>query len=804
MNAPREKDNADNPRLVAAMHEYMASVEAGRRINHRELLARYPDVAEELSECLQGLAFVQSAAAEIGAKAGDEKAVGPRLDAELDDRQPLGDFRLVREIGRGGMGVVYEAVQLSLGRRVAVKVLPLAGALDPRQLQRFRTEAQAAAQLHHTNIVPVYAVGYERSVHFYAMQFIEGQSLAEVIQELRQTSGRDEAEEKPPRSVLAAGVTADAEARDRRRRALSASGASPPPTQNLSAMLGGPAGKKLAYFKTVARLGMQAAEALEYAHQFGVVHRDVKPANLLLDVHGTLWITDFGLAQLQAGAGAAAGLTQPGDMLGTYRYMSPEQASGKAVVLDQRTDVYSLGLTLYELLTLERAVVGETREQLLYQIGYVDPRPPRQIDRTIPPELELIVAKATAKEPAERYATARAMADDLRRFLQDEPILARPPSMFDKAIKWTRRHRSVAVSAVIVLVLATVALLVSTVLIAGAQARTKAALDQERKRGWEAMQQRIRADNSLEQARQAIDFFAIAAETLPREPRFLRHRQTLLEAALEYYQGLIDQRQDDAQIAAELAAAKSRAASLLAEIGAVNTFMRLAAYSHLIDERSVQNELLLSDQQIEKARLLADEYPKQASSTQPVHRMMFEQRVTELRASIDEMTGAFNDVLTPAQFERLKQIARQVRGLAAFSDTDVAEALALTKEQKERISRAMEEAEPGLPGDGLRPDRDFDRGGPAGPRGMRFGPGPGPGGPTPAAQRRHMAENVAKIVETFTPQQAHTWLALTGPRFDGEIRASGELFGGPPVPRRRPGPGPGNFGPEPRRGPPPR
>ena len=282
------------------------------------------------------------------------------------------------------MGVVYEAVQLSLGRRVAVKVLPLAGALDPRQLQRFRNEAQAAAQLHHTNIVPVYAVGYERSVHFYAMQYIEGQSLSDVIRELRRAAGRPVGpgpgsrgpkregssgaasvagaavsrertltSTQPP-SVTANGVT-DPAAGERWRAVMNGgSGGLPGATENLTALHGA---KKASFFEAAARLGLQAAEALEYAHQVGVVHRDIKPANLLLDVQGTLWITDFGLAQLQSDSG----LTQPGDMLGTFRYMSPEQASGNAVVLDQRTDIYSLGQTLYELLTLERAVRGETR-----------------------------------------------------------------------------------------------------------------------------------------------------------------------------------------------------------------------------------------------------------------------------------------------------------------------------------------------------------------------------------------------------------------------------------------------------------
>jgi hypothetical protein len=170
--------------LVAAVNEYMSEIDAGRRPNRQTFIARHPGIADELAACIQGLSFVQTAAAQI--RRPDAGAAGRReAPIDLAASQPLGDFKLVREIGRGGMGVVYEAVQLSLGRRVAVKVLSMAGALDARHLKRFRNEAQAAAQLHHTNIVPVYAVGCERSVHFYAMQLIDGQSLAHVIEELR-------------------------------------------------------------------------------------------------------------------------------------------------------------------------------------------------------------------------------------------------------------------------------------------------------------------------------------------------------------------------------------------------------------------------------------------------------------------------------------------------------------------------------------------------------------------------------------------------------------------------------------------
>jgi WD40 repeat protein/tetratricopeptide (TPR) repeat protein len=315
------------------------------------------------------------------------------------------------------MGIVYEAEQLSLGRRVALKVLPFAAALDAKQLQRFKNEAQAAAGLHHTNIVPVYAVGCERGLHFYAMQFIDGRTLAVVIEELR--CGPVAA--APTGPFTPAPAVAD----------------TPGPAAARSTET---SARDPGYFRSVAGMGVQAAEALEHAHQLGVIHRDVKPGNLLVDGQGRLWVTDFGLAHCQN----QAGLTMTGDLVGTLRYMSPEQALAKRVVVDHRTDIYSLGATLYELLTLEPAFGGNDRQELLRQIAFEEPRPPRRLNRAIPGELEIIVLKAVEKNPDERYPTAQALADDLRRFLEDRPIQARRPTLWQRARKLVRRHRAVA------------------------------------------------------------------------------------------------------------------------------------------------------------------------------------------------------------------------------------------------------------------------------------------------------------------------------------------------------------------------
>jgi WD40 repeat protein len=223
----------------------------------------------------------------------------------------------------------------------------------------------------------------------------------------------------------------------------------------------------------VANVGVQAAEGLEHAHQFGVIHRDIKPANLLVDGRGNLWIADFGLARF----GGDAGLTMTGDLLGTIRYMSPEQALAKRDTVDARTDIYSLAVTLYELLTLEPAYNGRNREEVLRQIAFEEPRTPHRLNGSIPAELETIVLKAMAKHPEERYATALELADDLRRLLEDKPIKARRPSLRQRAAKWARRHKTVVRAALVVLLMAMAALAVSTVLIWQAKEDVKEAND---------------------------------------------------------------------------------------------------------------------------------------------------------------------------------------------------------------------------------------------------------------------------------------------------------------------------------------
>ncbi|OYV83578.1 MAG: hypothetical protein B7Z73_15890, partial [Planctomycetia bacterium 21-64-5] len=448
---------------------------------------------------------------------GGQPAVGA---ARLDQ---LGDYRIIREVGRGGMGIVYEAEQVSLGRHVAVKVLPKELLQNPKHRSRFQREAKAAAKLHHTNIVPVFGVGEDNGLGYYVMQFIQGLALNEVLDELRRmkrgpglsgvavestgprarhgdVSAADVARSlmdgefrslaaevpvaparecridetvdhepggvaRPPSAV--GGATVDPALRDGGASRSPLATDSPPRSvgatgdpargdglgspssllesdtssgSNLSLVLPGSSSgtekrnRKWTYWQSVAHIGVQVAEALHYAHGQGVLHRDIKPSNLLLDLHGTVWVTDFGLAKLDDDRG----LTQTGDVLGTLRYLAPETLKQHA---DARSEVYSLGLTLYELLALRPAVEPTRRHAIIDQVlnGQIEPLARRNPE--IPRDLETIVHKAIERDPRHRYQTAQELADDLRRFIDDEPIHARRLSTFEHVVRWSRHNK---------------------------------------------------------------------------------------------------------------------------------------------------------------------------------------------------------------------------------------------------------------------------------------------------------------------------------------------------------------------------
>jgi eukaryotic-like serine/threonine-protein kinase len=538
----------DDPRVIAAVEEYLTALEAGRPPNRRDFLARHALIAAPLADCLAGLDVVHSCTPRLlpaGRRSLDGEA--ERL-AEALAEGPLGDYRIVREVGRGGMGVVFEAEQLSLGRRVALKVLPFAAALDAKHLQRFKNEAHAAAQLRHEHIVPVHAVGCERGIHFYAMQYIDGWPLSTVLRELRRRAGRE----------IAAGL-AETEPEPAARTSKTGSVSGEPAVYTTTGVwLPAASVRESEYFRAVALLGIQAAEALEHAHQLGVVHRDVKPANLLVDGRGHLWVADFGLARFPTDTS----VTLTGDVVGTLRYMSPEQALGDPRLVDFRTDLYSLGATLYELLTLRPASDGRDRQELLRQLADREPVPPRRHNPAVPVELQTIVLKALAKNPAERYGTAQELADDLQRFLDDRPIHARPPTPGQRLRRWARRHRALVASSASLLLLLLVGLALGTGLLLQERGRTRAALDQANANLEEARRQR-------QQAREAVNemYSQFAEKWLDQAPRLEGVQLQFLLKALHYYQAFAREEGQEPAERLETARASSRVGDIQSRLG---------------------------------------------------------------------------------------------------------------------------------------------------------------------------------------------------------------------------------------------
>jgi len=808
-------DDAAETLVAAVADEFTDRLERGEKPSVEEYASRYPDLADVFREVLPAIQLMQLSGSGMLSGSGASQVDG--LDEAMTGR--LGDFRILREIGRGGMGVVYEAVQISLERRVALKVLPFAAALDSKHLERFKREAQAAALLHHTNIVPVYSVGCNRGVYYYAMQFIEGQSLAEVIAQLHQQTGQSDLAFSGFHADSAAKTVSDRQQGDASgQQSFSVSDSvfrhldespladesaitdrsTPDAATQLTGTVATASTEQSVlgteYFRSVSLLGLQAADALEHAHSLGIVHRDIKPANLLLDGNAHLFVTDFGLAFYQS----EGNLTLTGDMVGTLRYMSPEQALLNQTAVDHRTDIYSLGATLYELLTLKPLWGAVDRRELLRNIAFDDPIPPRKVNKRIPHDLETILQKALAKEARDRYTTAVELADDLRRFLEHKTILARKPTLTERATKWSRRHRSIVVSAVVLLVMAVAGLSVSNILVAHARSKTENAYtllaekQVETKSAYDAeARQRARAEQNFQQARQMLDFFVqVSEEEMADTPEIHDVRKKLLEASLGYYQEFLEQCRDDPATRAQLAASLFRLASILNEMGAkpdalaafeqareVQEKLALehpddtdiqrglfSIYRHmgvlrgseqisLLGQISVREHLTVTPKQIagidalaERRRVASRDFRSFWKKPREEMRAMFEQRARETQQELSK-------ILEPEQLRRLDQISLQLRGTQAFSSPDVAARIGLTGSQIAAIKKIKEDAYRSLKNTYRSPYQD---------RQSRE--------KSRELFKRSLRSTNDKLLSILSADQMAAWRNLVGEPFNGELR----------------------------------
>src|SRR5262249_44203698 len=366
--------------IDAAIAVYLQAAEAGAAPERAAWLAKYPDLRAELEQFLADRSAFRAAAAPV------EQLTLPLRDTPVDGPVKVryfGDYELLQEIARGGMGVVFKARQVSLNRLVAVKMIlagQLAGEADVR---RFKTEAEAAANLDHPNILPIYEVGEHEGQHYFSMKLVEGSSLADAIR----------SKTLDPRNAV--------------------------------------------------ELLAKVARAVHFAYQRGILHRDLKPANVLIDSAGAPYVTDFGLARRVEGDSA---LTQTGAILGTPAYMAPEQARA-AKQLSTSADVYSLGAILYEILTGRPPFVAATQLDTILLVLERDPDDPRRLNPAVDLDLATIALKCLQNEPAKRYGSAEALADDLEHWLRGEPIVARPASPAERLVKWVWRRPAAAATA---------------------------------------------------------------------------------------------------------------------------------------------------------------------------------------------------------------------------------------------------------------------------------------------------------------------------------------------------------------------
>lgn len=458
---------AQDERIADLAENYLERKRRGEEIKLDSFIQDYPELADELADYIHLLVLMD------GTKPPQTRQT---------TRGRIGDYRLERMIGQGGMGFVFEAIQESLGRKVALKLMKQT-ASDPAVLARFIREARAAARLHHTNIVGVYGVGIDQGEHYLALQYVPGISLDRLLHRLRKSSSGSTLKMKKPGSTIEGMNDNNSE---RQGQTTSSSDDSTLADQIIRKWTRLRVEEPDQYFRQMARLIANIGNALGHAHAHGILHRDVKPSNLLLDDEGVIWITDFGLARMSE----EADLTQTGQMVGTLRYLAPERLRKRE---DHYSDQYSLAATLYELLTLKPVYDAQTSEEIMHKITTEEPVPPVRHVPSLPIDLQTIILKGLSRDPERRYASAVEFGDDLRRFAEGQPIRARRLNALQTAYRWAKRNPVVAGLSAAVFISLLAGLIVSTAFFFKAE-----------KDRIEAQNAEYRASYSAEQSKKAL------------------------------------------------------------------------------------------------------------------------------------------------------------------------------------------------------------------------------------------------------------------------------------------------------------
>jgi serine/threonine protein kinase len=422
---PADQTGAGQSELEVLAEQFLVQLRAGRHPSIEDYVRRHPHLDQDIRRLFPMMATLESW------KLNKETSLFEEFVPRIERLGQLGGYRCFREIGRGGMGIVYEAVHIATGRQAALKVLKWRVGRDSDWQRRFEREARTASQLRHPNIVPVYEFGESEGFYYYVMPLVDGVSLEAIIQRLRESEGIVYADEirrfQDARRETGASRGAAAGS------GSAASQAAAAPARPATAHDASQRSLDRSSWRQIAKIGVQVAQALNFAHRQRVLHRDIKPANLLLDAGGVVWITDFGLARSvdeQSGP-------QSSDAAGTLRYMAPEQLRGQ---VDARSDVYSLGITMYELVTLALPFETDDRGELLQRIADGRLAPPRELNPQVPDSLDLIVRTAAARVPEERYQSAADLASDLLRFANARPV-GGGRGRTRKAWSWLRGRR---------------------------------------------------------------------------------------------------------------------------------------------------------------------------------------------------------------------------------------------------------------------------------------------------------------------------------------------------------------------------